>query len=243
MLQARQGGGTMGRLLRRAWRYLVAALSGKLDELSDPKIQIEQAIEEAKQQHALLSQQAAAVIGNERELQLKLTRSLEETEKLQANARQALLMAEASMKELHAMHARAAQASEQARVAVASNAMALQTKLAERTRLLSQLDQAKMQERMNEAMASMTELSPAGDTPTLAEVRDKIEGRYARALGQAELAGSSVEARMLEVERAAIDVEGAARLESIRQSLGLAAPEPKPALEGERADGGPEGAR
>src|SRR6266516_4618116 len=174
MLQARQGGGTMGRLLRRAWRYLVAALSGKLDELSDPKIQIEQAIEEAKQQHAL--------------------------------------------------HARAAQASEQARVAVASNAMALQTKLAERTRLLSQLDQAKMQERMNEAMASMTELSPAGDTPTLAEVRDKIEGRYARALGQAELAGSSVEARMLEVERAAIDVEGAARLESIRQSLGLAAP-------------------
>jgi hypothetical protein len=45
------------------------------------------------------------------------------------------------------------------------------------------------------------------------------------------------------VVRAAIDVEGGARLESIRQSLGLAASEPKPALEGERADGGPEGAR
>jgi phage shock protein A len=260
----------MGRLLRRAWRYLAAALSGKLDELSDPKIQIEQAIEEAKRQHALLSQQAAAVIGNERELQLKLTRSLEETEKLQANARQALLLAdqarkagderktasyedsarafasklvsaEASMKELHTMHDRAAQASEQARSAVESNAMALQTKLAERTRLLSQLDQAKMQERMNEAMASMTELAPAGDTPTLAEVRDKIESRYAHALGQAELASGSVEARMLEVERAAIDVEGSARLESIRESLGLAAPEPKPALEGERSDGGTKG--
>ena len=57
----------MGRLLRRAWRYLVAVLSGKLDQASDPKVQIEQAIEEARQQHALLSQQAAAVIGNERE--------------------------------------------------------------------------------------------------------------------------------------------------------------------------------
>ena len=84
----------MGRLLRRAWRYVVAVLSGKLDQVSDPKVQIEQAIEEARQQHALLSQQAAAVIGNERELQLKLTRAVEETEKLQANARQALLLAE-----------------------------------------------------------------------------------------------------------------------------------------------------
>src|SRR5215216_5853816 len=131
----------MGRLLRRAWRYLVAMLSGKLDQVSDPKVQIEQAIEEARQQHALLSQQAAAVIGNERELQLKLTRAVEETEKLQANARQALLLAEqahdagdqakaasyedsarafatklvsaeAAMKDLHAMSERAAQASD-----------------------------------------------------------------------------------------------------------------------------------
>src|SRR6266540_5513953 len=88
----------MGRLLRRAWRYLVAMLSGKLDQVSDPKVQIEQAIDEARQQHALLSQQAAAVIGNERELQLKLTRSLETTEKLQGNARQALLLAEQARK-------------------------------------------------------------------------------------------------------------------------------------------------
>src|SRR5437763_15569789 len=89
----------MGKLLRRAWRYLVAALSGRLDELADPKVQIEQAFEGAKQQHALLSQQAAAVIGNERELQLKLTRALEDTEKLQANARQALLLAEDARKD------------------------------------------------------------------------------------------------------------------------------------------------
>ena len=242
----------MGKLLKRAWRYVVAALGGKLDEVADPKVQIEQAIEEAKLRHQLLTQQAAAVIGNERELQLKLTRTVEETEKLQANARQALLLAEqarkagdeekagsyedsarafasklvsseAAMQDMHGLHDRAAQASAQARAAVENNAMALQQRLAERTRLLSQLDQAKMQERMNEAMAGMTELAPAGDMPTLAEVRDKIEARYARALGQAELSSNSVEARMLEVERASLDVEGAARLESIRESLGLAA--------------------
>src|SRR6266496_2153866 len=197
----------MGRLLRRAWRYLVAALSGRLDELSDPKIQIE--------------------------LALKLTRALEETEKLQANARQALLLAEqarkagderkaatyedsarafagklisaeASMKELHEMHERAGRASAQARAAVESNAMALQKKLAERTRLLSQLDQARMQERLNQAMAGMTELAPAGDTPTLAQVRDKIESRYARALGEAELARSEAHTSELQSRRALV---------------------------------------
>jgi len=250
----------MGRLLRRAWRYLVAMLSGKLDQVSDPKVQIEQAIEQARQQHALLSQQAAAVIGNERELQLKLTRAVSDTEKLQANARQALLLAdqardagdqtkaasyedsarafatklvsaEASMRDLHAMAERAAQASAQARAAVETNALALQKQLAERTKLLSQLDQAKMQEQLNRAMDGMTELAAPKDTPSLEEVRDKIEGRYARALGEAELQSTSVEARMLQVERASIDAEGAARLESIREGLGLPSPSAPPAVE------------
>ncbi len=267
----------MANVLRRAWRYLNAALSGKLDERADPKVQIEQAIEEAKQQHALLTQQAAAVIGNERELELKLTRSIEETEKLQANARQALLLAqqarqggdgakaaiyedsarafatrlvsaEAAMRDLHTMHERAAQVSAQARAAVETNAMALQRKLAERTRLLSQLDQAKMQERMNQAMSSLGELAPKGDTPSLDEVRDKIEARYARALGLAELSAGSVEARMLEIEKASLDVEGAARLESIRESLGLpaAAAPAAPGLDAGQAPAGldaPPGAR
>ena len=230
----------MFRVIRRAWRYLVFALSGRLDELSDPRVQIEQAIQEAKEQHQRLTQQAAAVIGNERELEMRLARSLEETGKLQANARQAVLLAEqaraagderkalsyedsarafasrlvaaeTALQDAQLMHERARQSSAQARAAVETNAMALQRKIAERMRLLSQLDQAKMQEQLNKAMGDLSGLTPAGDTPTMDEVREKIEKRYARALGEAELTSNSVEARMIEVERAAIDVEGAAR--------------------------------
>ncbi|WP_433252714.1 PspA/IM30 family protein [Streptosporangium sp. CA-135522] len=238
----------MFKVIRRAWRYLAFALSGRLNELADPRVQIEQAIQEAKEQHQRLSQQAAAVIGNERELEMKLTRSLEEAEKLQANARQAVLLAEqaraagderkalsyedsarafasrlvaaeTAMQDAQLMHERARQSSAQARAAVETNAMALQRKIAERMRLLSQLDQAKMQEQLNKAMGDLSGLTPAGDTPTMNEVREKIEKRYARALGEAELTSNSVEARMIEVERAAIDVEGAARLEAIKESL------------------------
>ncbi|GAA3121919.1 PspA/IM30 family protein [Streptosporangium carneum] len=240
----------MFKVVRRAWRYLVFALSGRLDELSDPRVQIEQAVQEAKERHRRLTQQAASVLGNEHELELKLTRSLEEAERLQANARQAVLLAEqaraagderkarsyedsarafasrlvsaeAASRDTRLMHERARQASEQARAAVETNAAALQKKLAERMRLLSQLDQATMQEQLNKAMGDLSGLAPAGETPTMDEVREKIEKRYARALGEAELTSGSVEARMIEVERAALDVEGAARLEAIRKSLGL----------------------
>ena len=51
----------MIRILRRAWRYFGAVVEGKLEQVADPRIQIEQAIEESKRQHALLTQQAAAV--------------------------------------------------------------------------------------------------------------------------------------------------------------------------------------
>jgi phage shock protein A len=86
---------------------------------------------------------------------------------------------------------------------------------------MSQLDQAKMQEQMNTAMASLSE-TVGQDVPTLNEVRDKIESRYAKAKGMAELTESSVESRMLEVEQASMNSEAQARLSQIRAQLGIA---------------------
>jgi hypothetical protein len=45
-------------------------------------------------------------------------------------------------------------------------------------------------------------LAPAGSVPTFDPVREKIDRRYARALGRAELGASAVEATVIEVERA-----------------------------------------
>jgi phage shock protein A len=237
--------------LRRWWKYLAAAFSSKVEEKADPKIQIEQAIEEAKRQHELLSQQAAAVVGNQKQLELKLGRAIEEVEKLQGSARQALLMAdearrrgdtagsaqyedaaqsfamklvteESSMTDLKGLHDQSITAAIAARKAVETNALNLQKQLAERSKLLSQLDNAKMQERMNSALKQMNELSPKGDVPSLAEVRDKIETRYAKALGESEIRTDSVGSKMMEVEKAQLDAEAASRLDALRTGLGLA---------------------
>src|SRR5204862_1140635 len=94
-----------------------------------------------------------------------------------------------------------AQAADQAKAAVAQNSSALQKKLSERQRLLSQLDQAKMQEQMNKAMETLS-LTVGQDVPTLNEVRDKIEAGYATALGAAELQSPTREPSVLELDQA-----------------------------------------
>jgi phage shock protein A len=230
------------------WKYLMAAFSSKIDEHADPKVQIQQAIEEAQRQHQALSQQAAAVIGNQRQLEMKLNRQLGNVEKLQSSARQALVLAdearakgddakatqfeqaaqsfatqlvtaEQDIEDLKTLHDQALQAATQAKQAVERNAMMLQNKLAERTKLLSQLEQAKMQEQVSKSLNQMSELAAPGNTPSLEEVRDKIEKRYTTALGSAELASNSVQGRMMEVQASTTEMAGQSRLEQIRASM------------------------
>lgn len=247
----------------KAWKYMMAWFGAKVDEKADPKIQIQQAIEEAQRQHQALSQQAAQVIGNQRQLEMKLSRQMSEVERLQASARQALVLADKSrsegdaakateyeqaaqsfatqlvtgekqMEDLKQLHDQALHAAEQAKQAVDQNAMLLRQKLAERTQLLSQLEQAKMQEQVASSLQQMSELTAPGDVPSLGEVREKIERRYATALGQAELASNSVEGRMIEIQKSTLDMAGSARLDQIRASMSgsqLAGPPSHPAVE------------
>ncbi len=96
--------------------------------------------------------------------------------------------------------------------------MQLQQKAAERTKLLSQLEQAKMQEKVAESLQTMDQVA-GGDTPNLDQVREKIERRYSNALGQAELAQNSVQGRMAEVEQAGVQMAGHSRLEQLRAEM------------------------
>jgi phage shock protein A len=240
----------MGKALKRMWRYLTAALTGKFNEMADPKIQLEQAIAEAQEQQRRLKEQAANVIANQKQTEMRLNRILEELEKTNGSAQQAVVMAaeaeqrgdetkaadynraaesfanrlislEREVDDLKALHLQASQASDQAKAAVNQNAMVMQRKLAERQKLLSQLDQAKMAEQMNSALESVS--STVGeDVPTLKEVRDKIESRLAKARGMAELQQDSVEGRMREVEQAVTANQAQARLSEMRSRLGLA---------------------
>ena len=239
----------MFRYLKRWWKYTTAKLSGSFNERADPKVQLEQAIQEAQDQHRRLKEQAANVIANQKQTEIRLNRTMEEYEKVSNNARQAVMMADDAQKkgdenklgqytsaaeafanrmigleneveDLKSLHLQASQAADQAKSAVNQNSSALQKKLSERQKLLSQLDQAKMQEQLNKAMTSLSE-QVGQDVPSFEEVREKVEGRYARAKGASELNEASIEGRMLEVEQASMNVEAQSRLSEIRTQLGL----------------------
>ncbi|PLW00482.1 hypothetical protein BRL53_01230 [Corynebacterium ulcerans] len=231
----------------KGWKYLMALFDSKIEENADPKVQIQQAIEDAQRQHQELSQQAAAVIGNQRQLEMQLNRRLAEIEKLQSNTRQAiqladkaraegntqkateyenaaeafaaqLVTAEQGVEDTKQLHDQSLQQAEAAKKAVERNSMALQQKVAERTKLLSQLEQAKMQEKVAESIQSINSISNR-NTPNLDQVREKIERRYANALGTAELAQNSVQGRMAEIEQAGVQLAGHSRLEQIRAEM------------------------
>lgn len=227
-------------------------MTGRFEEAADPKIQLEQAIAEAHQQHRRLTEQAANVIAQQKQTEMRLNRALEDLEKANGSARQALLLTdeaaragdtektsqyekaavsfanrivslERDVDSLKAMLLETTRNADAAKAAVAQNSMALQQKLREKQRLLSQLDQAKMQEQMNTAMAQLTE-SVGTDVPTFEEIRQKIEARQAKAQGVAELTGSPNDSAMFEVEQAQMNAEAQHRLSELRTQLGLAAP-------------------
>jgi phage shock protein A len=249
----------MANPISRWWKYFKAKLNSDFNERADPKIQLEQAIAESQDQHRRLKGQAANVIANQKQTEMQLNRAMADLESTNARARQAVLMADEAGKRgdtvkageytkaaesfatqliqyekqvdsLKQLSLQSTQAADQAKAAVQQNSSLLQQKLAERQKLLSQLDQAKMQEQMNRAMSSLSE-TVGQDVPTLEEVRDKIEQRYARALGAADIQGATVESRMLEVEQASMDVEAQQRLEQIKVQLGLAAAPGTPAVD------------
>lgn len=239
----------MFKLAKKWWKYVTAKLTGSFNERADPKVQLEQAIGEAQSQHKRLKEQAVNVIAGQKQSEIRLNGKMAELEKLNANARQALIMAsdadkagnndkavqyttaaetianqmiqvERDVESLKSMVLESTEAADAAKMAVKQNSRLLQERIAEKSKLVSQLEQAKMQEEMNVAMDQLNE-TVGDDVPTLKEVEEKIQARYSKAKAASELAETSVESRVLEVEQATANVEAQGRLSELRAELGL----------------------
>lgn len=232
----------------KGWKYLMASFDSKIDENADPKVQIQQATEAAKGQHQQITEQAAAIIGNKKQLEMKLDRLLKSQQEHQDRARTAILAAdkaaaegdsakaqelnntaeifasqlvsvEQQVEETKQLHAQASQNAEQALHQQKESEIRLKEQLGQIDQLRAQADQAAMQETTTQAMDSMQELRPDGNVPTLDAVRDKIERRYADALGAQELTQNSVHDRISEITAAGTDMKASARLAEIRAAM------------------------
>lgn len=241
----------------RSWlRSLIPAPESRPQDAADAAVQLERAIGEAREQHRLLADQAANVIANEVQVRARLDRAVAEYERVTSSAGSSLLRAdeaqragdiaeagrwndtatayaarvvalETEIADLRSVAAEASRASAQARDAVQQSAQGLRRRLVEQEQLRGRLDQARLQEQINDALRA-DQPAPPG-TLTYEQLEREIDRRLASAQALAELrAGPDLGA--LEVDRAARGLETEARLDAMRHQLGLdeAAPTPHP---------------
>jgi len=241
----------MARAARRWWRYGAVRLHLLHEQRADPRVVLEEVLQEARDRHRQLTQNAAGVIANQRGIQTRLERRITERDHADRLARQALVMAEAATgdgSERAAQLSSAAEAAvlristleteiaglerslhdatsaaDKAKAAVADNAAELRRALAEKEQSLAKLDQAKLHESMHQAMEQI-HATVGHDGTSIAQVQQRIEARLERARSLGELA-VAVDAAgrepMREVERALATIDAQSRLEGMRGQLGL----------------------
>ncbi|MBP3088212.1 PspA/IM30 family protein [Corynebacterium sp. sy017] len=232
----------------KGWKYLTASLDQKIEENADPKVQINQAVTAAKQQHEQIVQQASAVIGNKNQLEMKLNQLVQEQQDLTEKTRQALAQSDAAqrtgdaeentkfahvaeiyatqlvsveqqLEEAKTLHKQSVNAAEQAKQQVKASEIKLKEQLAQADELMRQVQQTQMQESSARSVEQLGAFQADSTVPSMDSVREKIERRYAQALGAQELMQDSVDGRIAEIDVSGQDMRAASRLAEIRAEL------------------------
>jgi phage shock protein A len=236
-------------VLRRWWNYIKTWFGVKSKEAMDPKIEIEAAIDEARKNDQNLRNEAAKVIAHRTRVADEIQDLAEQVAESKELARQALLKSDSALQAGNAVDAEkwnkaaqsiamkltaaqnnldsmqqqlltADQQAEQAKAAVQNNAMRLEEISSKRLEMLGQLEQAKMQESVNKAMASFN-ATIGGDAPSLQEIEDKIRDRMAEAKAKTELTAVTPEGAIAELEREVDLASASGALDELRAELGL----------------------
>ncbi|HZD22465.1 MAG TPA: PspA/IM30 family protein, partial [Acidimicrobiia bacterium] len=172
-------------MLKRWWSYIRSWFKTTSEQVMDPEIEIQAAIDEAKRTDQDLRNQAAKVIAHKTQLGSQIERAADDVGEAKEMAKQALIRAdeankagdgagvtkwtqaaqslamklqaaENNLSSLKEQFATAEVQAEKAKEAVQTNAMEVQELSAKRLEMLGSLEQAKMQEAVNDAVQSMS---------------------------------------------------------------------------------------
>jgi phage shock protein A len=236
-------------MFKRWIAYIRSWFKSTSEQMMDPEIEIQSAIDEAKRQDQDLRNQAAKVIAHKTQLGSQIERAAEDVGEAKEMAKQALIKADEANKagdeagatkwtqaaqslamklqasennltSLKEQFGTAQTQAEQAKEAVQTNAMKVQELSAKRMEMLGSLEQAKMQEAVNSAVQSMT-ASVSDEGPSLDTVETKIEQRKAEAMARAELHEATPEGAEAELKKAVNMAEADSKLAELRTELGL----------------------
>jgi len=225
--------------LKRLFRSI---FGGIIERAEDPELILQQLIRDMKDEVPKMQNNVAQVMSQEKrlekEIQATQTSMTEIDNKIKAAIRTGhddiattligeLQLKQRTLETTKQNHEQAKVASVKAREFLDTYLAQMRRRQAEAMQLISAAKQAQMQERMAQTMASFQ----LGDTShTFDDMREKIANRAAAAEARAELASSTLDARMQNVDRELANIEQQDMLLAYKQQMGLAPAAEKPAL-------------
>ncbi len=220
-------------MFRRFFRYLRALIMGKLDQIEDPEVIINESLREMKENQIKNRERAVQAITQKNNLQNlvdqeeKLTRQLEAkaTLALQQGNRElarALLrekgMHDGTLEQLRASLKQAEETSEAVKTAIRREEERFRVKTAEALALKANMKQAQIQIAINKALDGMQfdETAQSWD-----RAEERIKSMQSEAAARAEVAKTSVNSRLEMLDDQQVDVEADKALQELEAKLGL----------------------
>ncbi|MFB3098448.1 MAG: PspA/IM30 family protein, partial [Acidimicrobiia bacterium] len=230
-------------MLRKWWRYIKAWFRSASDSAMKPEIEIQMAMDDAKKKNQDLRNQAANIVAHRTQLEAKIEKEADTVGETREMAKQAILKAEEAraagdtagvdkwtsaaqalaiklqasennLSSLTSQYEVAIQQAEDAKRAVQANATRLQELSAKQIELMGKLEQAKMQEAVNDAVQTMSSTMD-DELPSLASVEEKIELRKAQAMAKAEIYEATPQGAEAELRGAINQTAADAKLEEL----------------------------
>jgi phage shock protein A len=242
-------------VFRKWYNYMKTWFGIKSEEMMDPEVQIQQALEELNTNHHKLKKAAAEVITNQKMIEKRLANRTVEVDQIKNQIKTALLAVEREktsgdaekaakyeqaaetlavkyksteqlLEQDREQYAVAEKQAKDAQDAIYANSIKLEEERNKAAKLRNLSKQAKMQRALNEANQAMQEVGTLRSSPTLSQVESKLQEQLSREEAKADIHSASADGIMDELRADTIKSEATDTLDSLRAELGLEAPAP-----------------
>ena len=218
---------------QRFWRYLNALINGKLDEWEDPEIILNQATREMKENQIKNRELAVQAITQKNNLQAEVDKEERMVAELE---RRATVSVQAGNRELakqflkeKALHDQtlesmrtnlisATEAAEKVKLAIKSEEERIRRKTAEALAMKANMKQAQIQIKINKAL---DQFQFSENEQQWSHVNERITSMQSEAAARAEIANTSIDSKLRDMEVSQMDVEADRQLAELESKLNM----------------------
>lgn len=221
--------------LKRMIRYLRALIMGKLDQWEDPELILNEAVREMKENQIKNRELAVQAITQKNNLQAEVDKGERTVAELERKATVALqsgnrelakqflrekALQDQTLQSMRGNLAAATEASEKVKVAIKQEEERIRMRTAEALAMKANMKQAQIQIKINKALDQFQ----FSDTEQgWSHVQERIQSMQSEATARAEVASTSIDSRMREMEVSQMDVEADRQLADLETKLSMGA--------------------